>query len=69
MRREMFEGKFSFHGPFKEGCQRDAVPQSVLVMVNMIQEGPNIKYQTQVTASKMASLSISQLLMSLVLIT
>ena len=49
--REMLERKLSFHGSFKEGCQRDAVSQTHLIMMNMIPEGPNIKCQTQVTSS------------------
>ena len=43
MHREMFEGKFSFHGSFMEGCQRDVVPQSLLIMVND-SGGSKIKY-------------------------
>ncbi len=35
MRREMFERKFSLCGSFKEGFQRNAVSQSLLVMVNI----------------------------------
>ena len=61
--RGMFERKFSFDGSFKEGCKRDAAPQSLLALVNMIQEDLNSKYQTWVTARTNASLSISQLLM------
>lgn len=65
VRREMFEKRFSFDGSFKQGCQKDSVPQSLLALVNMILEGPNIKHQTQnvTTASTTASLSIAQLLM------
>ena len=47
----MLERKLAFHGSFKEGCQRDAVSQTHLIMMNMIPEGPNIKCQTQVTPS------------------
>ena len=61
---EMFERKSHFMGHSRKDAREiDALPQSLLVMVNVIQEGPNIKCQTQVTASKKASHSISQLLM------
>ena len=65
VRKKLFNKKFSFDGSFKEGCQQEAVPQSLLALVNMIQEGPNIKHQSQVvtTTSTTAALSISQLLM------
>ena len=64
VRRQMFKQKFSFNGSFTEESQRSVVPQSLLALVNMILEGPNIKYQTQLvdTASTTASYSISQLL-------
>lgn len=65
VRREMFNRNFSFNGSFREESQQSVVPQSLLALVNMILEGPNIKHQTQLvtTASTTASLSISQLLM------
>ena len=61
VRKEMFEKMFSFDGSFKQSSQQNAVPQSLLALVNMILDGPNIKHQTQLT-NKTASLSISQLL-------
>ena len=61
VRKEMFEKKFSFDGSFKQSSQQNAVPQSLLALVNMILDGPNIKHQTQLTNTT-ASLSISQLL-------
>ncbi|MES9880446.1 MAG: hypothetical protein ABW185_06135, partial [Sedimenticola sp.] len=65
VRQEMFHHTFSFNGSFEKGCQEDAIPSSLLALVNMIQEGPNIKHQTQLgtSPSKSAALSISQLLM------
>ena len=43
--------------------ESDAVPPSLMALVNMILDGPNIKHQSQVaTASTRAALSISQLL-------
>ena len=61
VRKEMFEKKFSFDGSFNQSSQKNAVPQSLLALVNMILDGPNIKHQTQLTNTT-ASLSISQLL-------
>ena len=61
VRKEMFEKKFSFDGSFKQSSQQNAVPQSLLALVNMILDGPNIKHQTQLTNTT-TSLSISQLL-------
>ena len=65
VRREMFKQNFKFNGSFTAECQQSVVPHSLLALVNMILEGPNIKHQTHlVTAtSTTASLSISQLLM------
>lgn len=61
VRRDMFRRKFTFDGSFKPGCQEDAVPPSLLALVNMIQEGPSIKHQTEAATSNAAALSISQL--------
>ena len=61
VRRDMFDRKFTFNGSFKQGCQKAAVPPSLLALINMILEGPGIKRQTAV-ASNAAALSISQLL-------
>ena len=46
VRREMFKQNFSFNGSFTEESLRSVVPQSLLALVNMILEGPNIKHQT-----------------------
>ena len=55
---KQFDGFF-----FTSECQRDSVPSSLLALVNMIQDGPNIKHQTQLAnnASTTAALSVSQL--------
>lgn len=60
----MFDRKLSFDGSLKQRSQQDSVPQSLLAFVYMIQDGPDIKHQTQfvTTASTIAVLSISQLL-------
>ena len=62
---EMFNQEFSFSGSFQKGCQQEAIPTALLALVNMIQEGPYIKHQTQLgnSPSTSSSLSIYQLLM------
>ena len=57
VRKEMFDWKFTFTGSFSE---HDSVPHSLLALVNMIMEGPNIKHQHR--ANTKAAVSISQLL-------
>ena len=61
VRRQMFLHKYSFNGSFSE---QNVVPQSLLALVNMILEGPNIKHQSQLinAADKTASNSICQLM-------
>ena len=62
--KEMFESGFSFDGSFKANCQQEAVPPSLLALVNMILDGANIKHQTQLvhTATTKPALTISQLM-------
>lgn len=64
VRREMFETRFSFDGSFQPDCQKDAVPPSLLALVNMILDGANIKHQSELvqTSTTTAALAISQLL-------
>ena len=64
VRQEIFDRKFSFNGSFQKGCQQEAIPNSLLALVNMIQEGPNIVHQTQLGTSPSTSSahSISQVL-------
>ncbi len=63
VRRDIFDRKFAFDGSFKQTSEYDAVPPSLMSLVNMILDGPSIKHQSQVdTASTRAALSISQLL-------
>ena len=48
IRKEMFNIKIKhFDGFLSRECQRDSVPSSLLALVNMLQDGPNIKHQTQ----------------------
>ena len=65
VRKEMFSQAFPFNGIFTDEYLQNAVPQSLLALVNMILEGPNIKHQTQLftAPTTKASHSISQLLM------
>ena len=65
VRKEMFSPNFSFDGTFSEESLQNSVPKSLLALVNMILEDPNIKHQTQlvISANTKASRSISQLLM------
>jgi len=39
VRQEMFDTTFSFDGSFQANCQHDAVPPSLLALVNMILDG------------------------------
>lgn len=40
--KEMFDWKFTFSGSFSEHHGQDSVPLSLLALVNMVLEGPNI---------------------------
>ena len=51
-----------FEGSFKENCQNDSVPKSLLSLIQMILYGPNIEDQTTNSTRLQASLSISQLI-------
>ena len=64
VRKQMFLHKYSFDGSFTEENQQNVVPQSLLALVNMILEGPSIKYQSQLinAADKTASNTICQLM-------
>ena len=61
VRKEIFDSSFSFDGSFQENCQQEAVPPSLLALVNRILEGANIKHRTQTTTTK-PGLAISQLM-------
>ena len=64
IRKELLNIKIKqFDGFFTSECQRDSVPSSLLALVNMTQDGPNIKHQIQLAsnASTTAALSVSQL--------
>ena len=61
VRRDMQELKHSFNGSFDKMCQENAVPSSLLCLINMILHGPNIQSQSSKT-SVQSALSIAQLL-------
>ena len=65
VRREMFNQTFSFNGSLTKESQQSTVPKSLLALISMNLEGPNIIDQTKLvnTANTKASLSISKLLM------
>ena len=42
---EMFERSSNFDGTFKPLCEESCVPQSLMALVSMILEGPNINEQ------------------------
>ena len=63
VRRDLFKTKCVFDGTFPPDCQSKCVPESLKALVNMILEGPSIKkMDLKDTPSKMACLTISQLL-------
>ena len=64
VRKEMLEKKQAFDGSFPPEALTESVPDSLLALMNMIVEGPNIKYQTcEERRGNSAALIISQLLM------
>ena len=64
VRKEMFEKNYVFDGSFKASCEQDVIPPSLMALVRMILDGPNIRHQSEVAATTTrAALSISQLLM------
>ena len=63
VRREMLQTKKNqFLGSFPADCQHSSMPETLLALVSMILEGPNIKNQSKYPLSQ-ATLSLSQLLL------
>lgn len=62
IRKDMLGSKYSFSGSFESDCQENSVPASLLSLVNMILNGPNIKAQARSSTKGQAALTISQLL-------
>lgn len=61
IRNNIFEGQtFQFSGNFPPGCQNDSVPSSLLCLVSMLLNGPNITDQD--TEVSQACLTIAQLI-------
>lgn len=61
VRRDMLELRAMFTGSFDQDCQQKSVPSSLLALVDMIHNGPNIVDHTSPNMSQ-ATLSIAQLL-------
>lgn len=64
VRRDMFKMKNQFSGSFEPNSQEDSVPVSLLALVAMVLNGPNIKAQSSSSTMPKPVLTISQLLMS-----
>ena len=61
VRRDMLELRAMFTGSFDQDCQQKSVPKSLLALVDMIHNGPNIADHNSPNMSQ-ATLSIAQLL-------
>ena len=62
VRKDMFKVKQNFDGSFGRTCQEDSVPASLLALVSMVLNGPNIQGQSSSSTSQPV-LTIAQLLM------
>ena len=63
VRKEIFSSAYEFSGSFEKDCERNAVPKSLLAMVQMILEGPSIGNKSiSDTKRDHISLTISELL-------
>ena len=61
VRRDMFKHRNQFDGSFGSTCQETSVPVSLVALVAMVINGPNIEAQSS-TATPQPTLTISQLL-------
>ena len=61
VRRDMFSKKMEFNGSFSTTCQEQSVPNSLVALVTMVLNGPNIKSRSSNVSQ--AALSLSQLLL------
>lgn len=61
MKRDMFKMKNQFNGSFGTNCQEESVPVSLLALVVMVINGPNIEAQSSPSAMSQPVLTISQL--------
>ena len=62
VRRDMFKMKNQFNGSFESKCQEESVPVSLLALVAMVLNGPNIAAQSSSATMPQSVLTISQLL-------
>ena len=63
VRKDMFQLKNQFSVSFGAKCQEDSVPASLLALVAMVLNGPNIEAKSSTSAVPQTVLTISQLLM------
>lgn len=63
VRRDIFKMKNPFNGSFEKTCQEDSVPASLLALVAMVTNGPNIKAQSSISTIPQPILTVAQLLM------
>jgi hypothetical protein len=61
IRRDMLGIHTRFDGSFTMGCQEDAVPKSLVALISMIMDGPNIT-EKDTNEVRQATLSLAQLL-------
>jgi hypothetical protein len=61
IRRDMMGMRSAFDGSFANGCQEESVPKSLIALVGMIIDGPNIKNK-ETDEVRQATLSMAQLL-------
>lgn len=62
IRKDMLATKYTFTGSFESNCQENFLPTSLLSLVNMILNGPNIEAQACSSTTGQSALTISQLL-------
>ena len=63
VRRDMFQVKNQFSGSFGAKCQEDSILASLLALVAMVLNGPNIEAQSSTSTLPQTVITISQLLM------
>lgn len=62
IRKDMLATKYTFTGSFESNCLENSVPTSLLSLVNMVLNGPNIEAQACSSTTGQSALTISQLL-------
>ena len=63
VQKDVLKVKTVFCGLFDTNCQEQSVPTSLLALVAMILNGPNIQEQSRQSSVSTPTLTISQLLM------